>query len=83
MITNIPTPIKSWIIALGIRRQRKDTPYSRFSFCNEFSDMIERDFNVTKNRPIVIQDFNIHMDTPTESDAIIFIDLLEQPECGK
>ena len=28
-ITNIPTPIRSWIIALGIRRQLKDTPYRR------------------------------------------------------
>ena len=28
-ITNIPTPIRSWIIALGIRRQLKETPYRR------------------------------------------------------
>ena len=28
-ITSIPTPMRSWIIALGIRRQLKDTPYRR------------------------------------------------------
>ena len=28
-VTNIPTPKRSWIIALGIRRQLKDTPYRR------------------------------------------------------
>ena len=28
-ITNIPTPIRSWIIVLGIRRQLEDTPYRR------------------------------------------------------
>ena len=42
-----------------------------------FMDMIERDFNVTKDKSIIIGDFNIHMDTPTESDVIIFTDLLE------
>ena len=39
--------------------------------------MIERDFNVTKDKSIIIGDFSIHMDTPTESDVIIFSDLLE------
>ena len=39
--------------------------------------MIERDFNVAKDKSISIGDFNIHMDTPTESDVIIFNDLLE------
>ena len=37
--------------------------------------MIERDFNVTKDKSIIIGDFNIHMDIPTESDVIFFNDL--------
>ena len=32
---------------------------------------------MTKDKSINIRDFNIHMDTPTESDVIIFNDLLE------
>ena len=47
------------------------------NFCNEFLDMIERSFNVTKDKLIIIGHFNIHMDTPTESDVIIFNDLLD------
>ena len=39
--------------------------------------MIERDFNATKDESIIIGNFNIHMDTPTESDLIIFSDLLD------
>ena len=39
--------------------------------------MIERSFNVTKDKSIIIGDFNIYMDTPTESDVIIFNDLLD------
>ena len=50
---------------------------SVLNFCIEFLDMIERDFNVTKDKSIIIGDFNIHMDTPTESDVIIFNDLLD------
>ena len=50
---------------------------SVLNFCNEFLDTKERDFNVTKNKSIIIGDFNIHMDTPTESDVIIFNDLLD------
>ena len=39
--------------------------------------MIERNFNVTKYKSIIIGDFNIDMDTPTESDVIFFNDLLD------
>ena len=39
--------------------------------------MIERSFNVTKDKSIIIGDFNIHMDALTESDVIIFNDLLD------
>ena len=39
--------------------------------------MIERDFNVTKEKSTIIGDFNIHMDTLTEPDGIIFNNLLD------
>ena len=50
------------------------------SKCTKFLQWIfghDRDFNVTKYKSITIGDFNIHMDTKTESDVIIFNDLLD------
>ena len=69
--------LKLQSINLSIRLVYRLPQVSVLTFCNEFLDMIERDFNVTKDKSIVIGDFNIHMDTPTESDVIIFNDLLE------
>ena len=68
--------LKLQSINLSIRLVYRLPQVSVLNFCNEFSDMIERDFNVTKDKSIIIGDFNIHMDTPTESDVIIFNDLL-------
>ena len=42
----------------------------------------DRDFNVTKDKSIIIGDFNIHMDTPTESDVIIFNNHLDSLNMG-
>ena len=64
-------------INLSIRLVYRLLQVSVLNFCNEFSDMIERDFNVTKDKSIIIGDCNISMDTPTESDVIIFSDLLD------
>ena len=69
--------LKLQSINLSIRLVYRLPQVSVLNFCNEFLDMIERDFNVTKDKSIIIGDFNIHMDTPTESDVIIFNDLLE------
>ena len=69
--------LKLQSINLSIRLVYRLLQVSVLNFCNEFLDMIERDFNVTKDKSIIIGDFNIHMDTPTESDVIIVNDLLE------
>ena len=39
-------------------------------------DMIEKSFNMKKGISVIIGDFKIHMDTPTESD-VIMLDLLD------
>ena len=64
-------------INLSIRLIYRLLQVSVLNFCNEILDIIERDFNVTKDKSIIIGDFNIHRDTPTESDVIIFNDLLD------
>ena len=69
--------LKCQSINLSIRIVYGLLQVSVLNFCNEFLDMIERAFNVTKDKSIIIGDFNIHMDTTTESDAIIFNNLLD------
>ena len=69
--------LKLQSLNLSIRLVYRLPQVSILNFCNEFLDMIERDFNVTKDKSIIIGDCNIHMDTQTESDAIIFSDLLD------
>ena len=69
--------LKLQSINISIRLVYRLLQVSVINFCNEFLDMIESDFNVTKDKSIIIGDFNIHMDMPTESDVITFNDLLE------
>ena len=64
-------------INLSIRMVYRLLQVSVLHFCNKFSNMIERSFNMTKDKSIIIGYFNIHMDTLTESDVIIFNNLLE------
>ena len=69
--------LKLQSINLSIRLVYRLLQVSVLNFCSGFLDMVERDFNVTKDKSIIIGDFNIHIDTPTESDVIIFNDLLD------
>ena len=69
--------LKLQSINLSIRLVYRLPQVSVLNFCNEFLDMIERDFNVTKDKSILIGEFNIHMDTASESDVIISKDLLD------
>ena len=63
-------------INLSIRLVYRLPQESVLNFCDEFSDMIERSFNVTKDKSIIIGDFNSHLDTLTESHVIILNNLL-------
>ena len=47
------------------------------TFCNDLANLIE--LNITKNRGklLLVGDFNIHLDEPTDSDIILFTDTLE------
>ena len=57
--------LKLQSINLSIRLVYRLPQVSVLNFCDEFPDMIERSFNMTKDKSIIIGDFNIHMFTPT------------------
>ena len=59
------------------RHLRKTTRFpSACTFLKEFADLMESVI-LSKERLLVLGDFNIHVDVPNDIDAVKFLDLLE------
>ena len=49
---------------------------SVLQFCNDMTDIMERRITDDLGKLLLIGDFNIHIDEPTEPDTITFLDFL-------
>ena len=50
---------------------------SVLSFCTDLADVLEYNITTNTGHPILIRDFNIHLDQPENSDSRTFNDLLD------
>ena len=50
---------------------------SVLEFCSEFMDSIECNIMTTHNKPLLLGDFNIHVDHTDHHDTVTFLDMLD------